>query len=476
VVRAEHDAVVVGAGPNGLAAALTLAEAGRSVLVLEANEEPGGGLRTMELLEPGFRHDICATVLSLAPLSPFLRRFPLDLVTPPAPLAHPLDDGTAVVLERSLEATAEGLGRDGPAYRRLVGPLAGRAGELLGDVLGPLRRPRHPLLLARFGLPALLPAATLARAAFRGERARALLAGAAAHSMLSLDEPVSAAFGLIMLLAAHAGGWPLGRGGSASVAATLVGRLQELGGEVRCGHRVSSLDELPEHRTALLDLVPRDVLRVAGGRLSHGYRQRLHRYRHGPGVCKLDWTLDGPIPWRAPECGRAATVHLGGTLEEIAASERAVARDGHPDRPFVLLVQPTLFDPSRAPAGRHVAWAYCHVPNGSERDMSGAIEAQVERFAPGFRDLVRARGVLTTARLQELEPNCVGGDINGGRQDLGQLFTRPVARWTPYATSNPSIFICSAATPPGGAIHGMCGWHAAQAVLSSPRDQSRPGR
>jgi phytoene dehydrogenase-like protein len=465
VTRAERDAVVVGSGPNGLAAAITLAEAGRSVLVVEAAEEPGGGLRTMELLEPGFRHDVCAAVLALAPLSPFLRRLDLDLVVPDAPLAHPFDDGTAIVLERSVEAAAESLGRDGPAYRRLVGPLAARAHELLDDVLGPLRPPRHPLLLARFGLPAMLPAAGLARAAFREPRARALLAGAAGHSMLALEEPASAAFALVMLLSAHAGGWPVGRGGSASVARTMLGRLRELGGEVRCGERVRSLDQLPAHRVALLDLVPSGVLEVAAARLPPGYRGRLRRYRLGPGVCKLDWTLDGPIPWRAPDCGRAATVHLGGTLEEIALSEHEVARGRHPERPFVLLVQPTLFDPSRAPQGRHVAWAYCHVPNGSDRDMSAAIEAQVERFAPGFRDLVRARGVLTTGRLERLEPNCVGGDINGGRQDLGQLFTRPVARWTPYATPDPSLFICSSATPPGGAVHGMCGWHAARVAL-----------
>jgi phytoene dehydrogenase-like protein len=459
------DAVVVGSGPNGLAAAVTLAEAGRSVLVVEAAETPGGGLRTAELMEAGFRHDLCATVMAMASISPFLSRFRLDLVTPPAALAHPLDEGRAVVLERSVRATAEGLGRDRRAYERLVRPLVTGAAGLAEDVLGPLRPPRHPLLTARFGALGLLSAVRLARTAFAGVEARALFAGAAAHSMLSLREPVSAAFGLVMLVTAHHGGWPLARGGSATVAEVLIRRLRELGGEVRCGVRVGSVEELPRSRAVLLDLVPRGVLEVAGHRLPHGYRRALARYRYGPGVFKLDWTLRGPIPWRAPECRRAATVHLGGTLEEIAVAEDEVAAGRHPARPFVILVQPTLFDPSRAPAGGHVAWAYCHVPNGSERDMTAAVEAQVERFAPGFRELVRERSALGPRQMELREPNCVGGDVNGGRQDLRQLFSRPVARWTPYATPAPGLFICSAATPPGGGVHGMCGWHAARAAL-----------
>jgi len=462
-----RDAVVVGSGPNGLAAAVALAEAGRSVLVVEAADEPGGGLRTAELLEAGFRHDICATVMAMASVSPFLSRFQLDLVVPPAALAHPLDDGRAVVLERSVTATAERLGPDRRAYQRLMQPLVARAAELAADVLGPLRPPRHPLLLARFGALGLLPAARLARMLFSGAEARALFAGAAAHSMLSLHEPVSAAIGLVMLVTAHDGGWPLARGGSSAVADALVHRLRGLGGEIRCGVRVSSVEELPPSGAVLLDLVPRGVLEVAGHRLPGRYRRALARYRHGPGVFKLDWTLQGPIPWRAPECRRAATVHLGGTLEEIAAAEHEVAAGRHPARPFVILVQPTLFDPSRAPAGRHVAWAYCHVPNGSDRDMTAAIEAQVERFAPGFRDLIRERGAVGPRQMERWEPNCVGGDVNGGRQDLRQLFFRPAVRWTPYALPVPGLFICSAATPPGGGVHGMCGWHAARAVLRS---------
>ncbi|HZV53074.1 MAG TPA: NAD(P)/FAD-dependent oxidoreductase [Candidatus Dormibacteraeota bacterium] len=460
-----RDAVVVGSGPNGLAAAVTLAEAGRSVLVVEAAPEPGGGLRTVELLEPGFRHDLCAAVMAMASVSPFLSRHELDLVTPPAALAHPLDDGRALLLERSVEATAEGLGADRRAYERLMRPLVARAVELATDVLGPLRPPRHPLLLARFGALGLLPAARLARMLFSGAEARALFAGVAAHSMLSLHEPVSAAVGLVMLVTAHHGGWPLGRGGAATVAGALVRRLRELGGEIRCGLRVDSVDELPTSGAVLLDLVPRGVLEVAGHRLPGRYRRALARYRYGPGVFKLDWTLEGPIPWRAPECRRAATIHLGGTLEEIAAAEQDVAAGRHPARPFVILVQPTLFDPSRAPAGRHVAWAYCHVPNGSDRDMTEAIEAQIERFAPGFRDLVRRRSALGPRQVELRDANYVGGDINGGRQDLRQLFFRPVVRWTPYVTPDPRLFICSAATPPGGGVHGMCGWHAARAVL-----------
>jgi phytoene dehydrogenase-like protein len=462
-----RDAVVVGAGPNGLAAAVTLAEAGRSVLVVEAAGEPGGGLRTAELLEAGFRHDVCATVMAMASISPFLSRFRLDLVVPPAALAHPLDDGRAVVLERSVLATAKRLGPDRGTYQRLMQPLVARAAELAEGVLGPLRPPRHPWLMARFGALGLLPAVRLARMVFTGIEARALFAGMAAHSMLSLQEPASAAVGLVMLVTAHDGGWPLARGGSSTVANALVGRLRELGGEIQCGVRVDSVERLPSSRAVLLDLVPRGVLEVAGHRLPDRYRRALMQYRYGPGVFKLDWTLQGPIPWRAPECQRAATVHLGGTLEEIAASEHEVAAGRHPARPFVILVQPTLFDPSRAPAGRHVAWAYCHVPNGSDRDMTMAIEAQVERFAPGFRDLVRGRSALGPRQMELWEPNCVGGDVNGGRQDLRQLFFRPALRWTPYATPAPGLFICSAATPPGGGVHGMCGWHAARAALRS---------
>lgn len=467
------DAVVVGAGPNGLAAAVRLAESGWSVLVLEAAGQPGGGLRTVELLETGCRHDVCATVHALTAVSPFMSRLPLDLVLPAAPLAHPLDNGSAVLLERPVEQTARALGSDGHAYRRLIGPITASAESLFRDLLGPLRLPRHPFLLARFGVPGLLPASRLATLAFEGRRARALLAGAAAHSMLSLQEPITAAFGLVMLASAHVGGWPFARGGSSSVAEALTSRLQALGGRVRCCRPVGALGNLPHSRVVLLDLSPRGVLDVAGQRLSPRYRRRLERYRYGPGVFKMDWTLEGPIPWRASECSTAGTVHLGGTLEEIALSEHEVACGRHPEHPFVVLTQPTLFDGSRAPRGRQIAWAYCHVPNGSQRDLTEAVERQIERFAPGFRDLVRARSAWATDVLERHEPNCVGGDINGGQQDLRQLLARPAPRWTPYATPDPSLLICSASTPPGGGVHGMCGWHAAGVALRRAQQRGR---
>jgi phytoene dehydrogenase-like protein len=482
--------LVVGAGPNGLAAAIVLARAGRAVRVLEAEETPGGGCRSAELTLPGFVHDSCSTVHALALASPFLRslaleRHGLGLAHPEAPLAHPLDDGTAVMLERcangapedgpamaarSVELTARGLGPDERAWRRLFGPLVRDAEPLFRELLGPLRPPRYPLAMARFGLSGIRSARGLARARFEGGRARALLAGCCAHSMLSLRAPGSAAFGLVLALSAHAVGWPVARGGSQRLTDALVAELRSLGGELETGRRVESLDELPaETAPVLLDVTPRQLRRIAGERLPDGYRRRLSRYRYGPGIFKLDWALDGPIPWTAPEAARAGTVHLGGTLEELAASEEAATRGEHHERPFVLLVQPSLFDPTRAPEGRHTAWAYCHVPNGSTRDMTGAIEAQVERFAPGFRDRIAARSAMDSAEVERRNPNYVGGDINGGVQDLRQLFTRPVARPVPYSTPVPGLYICSSSTPPGGGVHGMCGYWAARAALTPPR-------
>ena len=453
-----YDAVVVGSGPNGLAAAITLAEGGRSVLVLEGAAEAGGGLRTAELLEPGFRHDVCSTIMALPPLVPFFDAMDIDLVTPPAPLAHPFDDGTAAIVERDVRATALGRG-----YRNVIGPFAGQIRDVLPMVMRPPRIPARFLLMLQFGELGLMPATMLARL-FLERDARAVFAGAAAHSVLSLDEAGTAAVGLLMLASAHAGGWPVARGGSASLARAMVERLRELGGDVQCGHRVTSIAELPAHHVAMLDLVPKGILEI-GPQLPAGYRRKLEKYRHGPGVFKLDWTLDGPIPWKAADCARAATVHLGGTFEEIASSEGEVARGRIPERPFVILTQPTLFDPTRAPAGKHVAWAYCHVPNGSTVDMTKAIEDQVERFAPGFRDLIRQRSVWSPRRIESEEPNCVGGDVMGGRMDLRGLIARPVLSLNPYATPDPSLFICSAATPPGGGVHGMCGVNAARAAL-----------
>lgn len=468
MTASSYDAVVVGSGPNGLAAAIALAQAGRSVVVFEAAESIGGGTCSAALTLPGFVHDVCSAVHPLAVASPFFTGLPLgehglSWLEPPASLAHPLDGGRAIVVERSVERTAGQLGHDGPAYRRFMNPLVADWDELRKMLLGPLGLPRHPFKLARFGLHAFRSSCRLAQSLFTEAPARALIAGMAAHSLLPLERPVSAAFALVLGITAHAVGWPVPRGGSQRIADSLASCLRSLGGEVLTGFTVTSLDQLPPARAILCDLTPRQLLRVAGARLTAKFRAKLERYRYGPGVYKMDWAVDGPIPWTAPECRRAATVHLGGTLEEIAASERAVWEGDHVERPFVLLAQPSLFDPTRAPSGKHTVWAYCHVPNGSTFDMSARIENQIERFAPGFRDLVLARNALTPAELERHNPNLVGGDIGGGANNLSQLFTRPTFRL--YRTSSPGLYICSSSTPPGGGVHGMCGYFAAQAAL-----------
>jgi phytoene dehydrogenase-like protein len=466
------DAVVVGAGPNGLAAAIEMACAGLSVRVLEAADTVGGGARSAELTLPGFVHDVCSAIHPLGIASPFFRSLPLadhglEWVEPPAALAHPFDDGGAALLARSPDAAMPTLGEDDERWGRLFAPLVRNPESLLDEILAPLHVPAHPLTLARFGLRALLPATTVARRSFRGARARGLFAGLAAHSMLPLERPPSAAFALMLGLLGHAVGWPFPRGGSQALSDALASYLRSLGGEIETGRRVESLAELGETRLVVLDVTPRGLLELAGDRLPDRYRSRLERYRYGPGVFKLDWALAGPIPWRADECSRAATVHLGATLEEIAASEAAPAQNRSAERPYVLLAQQSLFDPTRAPAGRHTAWAYCHVPNGSSVDMTEQVESQVERFAPGFRERILARSALGPADLERSNPNYVGGDINGGLADLRQLLTRPVARWSPYSTPLPGVFLCSASTPPGGGVHGMCGFHAARAALRS---------
>ena len=471
-MSSQYDAVVVGSGPNGLAAAIELARAGRSVLVREAAEAVGGGLRSGELTLPGFVHDLCSAIHPMAAASPFFRTIPLsehglEWIEPPAPLAHPLENGRAAVLHRSVEETAAGLGVDEASYRGLFGPLAASWGELESALLGPLVRvPQHPLALARFGLSALQPADSFARRRFKGEPARALFAGLAGHSLLPLESIGSASFGLVLGTTGHAVGWPLPRGGSQRIADALAAYLRSLGGEVQTGAPVESLDELSAP-TVLCDVTPRQLLRLAGDRLPPRYRRRLERFRYGPGVFKLDWALSGPIPWTAPLCAQAGTVHLGGTLEEIVASEQAPARGETSERPYVLLAQPTLFDASRAPEGKHTAWAYCHVPNGSTVDMTEAIEDQVERFAPGFRERVLARSALAPADLERRNPNLVGGDIGGGSNELRQLAARPVLRRVPYATPLDGVYLCSASTPPGGGVHGMCGYLAAHAALGT---------
>jgi phytoene dehydrogenase-like protein len=464
------DAVVVGSGPNGLAAAITLARAGREVVVYETADRPGGGCRTSELTLPGVLHDDCSAVHPMALASPFFRSVDLAArgvrwIHPGAPLAHPLDGRPAAVLERTVEATADRLGQDGPAWQRVFGPLVDDADKLLPSLLGPIIRfPRHPIALARFGLPGLLPATTFARAAFRTREARALFGGLAAHSIYRLDRPPTAAFGLVFGLVAQSLGWPIVEGGSGRLVDALVAELTALGGRVLTDRRIASLAEVPA-RTTLLDLAPRGVANVAGDQLPSSAVNGLRGFRYGPGVCKVDWALSGPVPWTDPEVTRAGTVHLGGTLDELARGEAEVQAGRHAERPFVLFVQPSRFDRSRAPAGVEVGWAYCHVPRGSTVDASATIEAQVERFAPGFRDLIVARHVRTAADLERYDENYVGGDINVGLADLRGVLFRPRAALDPYRLPGEGLFLCSSATPPGGGVHGMCGWHAANSAL-----------
>jgi phytoene dehydrogenase-like protein len=468
-----RNACVIGAGPNGLAAAIVLAERGVKVQVFEAEPEPGGAARTLELTLPGFLHDFGSAVYPFAAGSPFFSSLPLakhglEWIHSPCPLAHPFDDGTAITLERDLGATESSLREDGKTWRRLMRPFAEHWPELSAEVLRPVHvLTPHPWLLARFGMVAFPSARTLWRVLFRNERTKALFAGLAAHSFLSLDEPLSAAFGVMLGAAAHAVGWPIPRGGARSLTQALCAHLAGLGAEIKTSTRVDKLDSLAKYDATLCDVTPFQLVRLATSRLSTRYTLRLAKYRYGPAAFKVDYALRCPIPWKARECSRAATVHLGGSAEEIADSEATMRGGRHSDRPFVLLAQPSLFDSTRAPAGQHTAWAYCHVPNGSQYDMLETMEAQIERFAPGFRDCVLARRVFSPAALQQMDANLIGGDITGGSMDMKQFLFRPT--WRHYATSARDIYLCSASTPPGGGVHGMCGYHAARLALSRMR-------
>jgi phytoene dehydrogenase-like protein len=463
-------ACVVGAGPNGLAAAIVMAQAGFDVDVFEAEPTPGGAARTLPLTLPGFLHDFGSAVHPWVVGSPFfsslpLRDYGLEFIHSPTPLAHPLDDGTAVVLERNLSDAEASLGADGKAWRRLVKPFVENWQEFAPEILQPVHLfSRHPLLMARFGLSAFRSAESLAASAFRDERTRALFAGMAAHSFLRMDDTLSAAFGILLAVSAHAVGWPIPRRGSQSVTNALCAHLAKLGGKVTTSTRIESLKQLRGYDVTFFDVTPTQLLRIAGDRISTEYRRQLEKYRYGPGAFKVDYALSQPIPWKAKECERAATIHLGGSFAEIAASEKAMATGQHAQQPFIILAQPSLFDPTRAPSGKHTVWAYCHVPNGSTFDMLPRMEAQIERFAPGFRDCVLARKVFSPADLESMDANLVGGHIGGGAMNLRQLLFRPTRRQ--YATSAKDLYLCSSSTPPGAGVHGMCGYHAARLAIS----------
>lgn len=464
-----YDAIVVGAGPNGLAAAITLQQAGLQVLVLEGQDTIGGGLRSKQLTLPGYVHDVCSAIHPMAAASPFFAKLPLkehglEFIYPSVAAAHPFDDGTAAVVHHSLEHTAQLLGEDEQKYTRLLAPIVNMWPDIVDDILGPLHFPKHPLKMAKFGMHALLPATVIAKR-FSSPKTKGLWAGMAAHAIQSLDNATTAAIGLVLMAAAHLRGWPVPKGGSVSIAHALAAYFISLGGKIETGRYVQSLDELPPAKAVLLDVTPRQFLKIAGHKLSGLYKWQLEKYRYGMGVFKIDWALSDRIPFTAAACREAGTVHLGNTIEEIAESEKLSSIGQHPEKPFVLLAQPSVFDDSRAPFGKHTAWAYCHVPHGSTQDMTAAIENQVERFAPGFKDCIVARHSFNTAQMEAYNPNYIGGDINGGVINWRQLYTRPAVRISPYSTPLQGIYICSSSTPPGGGVHGMCGYHAARKAL-----------
>jgi phytoene dehydrogenase-like protein len=469
VHKTGYDAVVVGSGPNGLAAAIALQQAGLSVLIVEAKPTIGGGTRSAELTLPGYVHDVCSAVHPMAMLSPFFQSLPLqdfglEMIQPTYAAAHPFDDGNAAVLQRSVQETAESLGADKDAYLNYMEPLLAILPGLIPDLLGPLGWPKHPVDFAAFGIKAL-PPATWTRKFFKTKEAKGLWAGMAAHAMQPLKNTATSAFGIMLMGAAHLAGWPIVKGGSQSIAHALADCFKSMGGEIQTDFEVKSLDELPASRAVMLDITPKQLLSIAGQKLSASYKRKLDSYRYGMGVFKIDWALEEPVPFAAEACRKAGTVHLGNTFEEIAYAEKNISQGKHVEKPFVLLAQQSLFDPSRVPAGKQSAWAYCHVPHGSTKDMTAIIENQVERFAPGFRDTIKEKHVMNTTQMEAYNPNYIGGDINGGIQDIFQLYSRPTLQVSPYRTSIEGVYLCSSSTPPGGGVHGMCGYHAAKQAL-----------
>lgn len=467
--KRDYDAVVIGSGPNGLAAAILLQQNGLSVLLVEGKDTIGGGMRSAEFTLPGFIHDICSAIHPLAAGSPYFQTLPLsehhlEYIYPEIAAAHPFDNGKAAVLKQSLDDTASLLGYDAMAYKKLMRPVVKDWPSIAADVLGPLHFPKHPVAMAKFGLTALGSASSVA-SCFKTEEAKGLFAGMGAHAMIPLTKLSSAAAGLVLMANGHLKGWPLPKGGTQKLANALASYFTSLGGSIETNTYITSLDQLPSSYAILFDITPRQLLKIAGHKLSNIYKWQLERYRYGMGVFKVDWALDGPIPFTAEECHRTGTVHIGNTFAEIAASEQQTWDGKIPEKPFVLLAQQSLFDSTRAPKGKHTAWAYCHVPNGSTVDMTETIEKQIERFAPGFRERILAKHTMSPAQMEEYDSNYIGGDINGGVIDLGQLFMRPALRWSPYKTSAKGLYLCSASTPPGGGVHGMCGYYAAKRVL-----------
>ena len=467
--KKDYDAIVVGSGPNGLAAAITLQQAGLSVLLIEAKKTIGGGIRSEELTLPGFVHDVCSAIHPMSATSPFFRTLPLEghglqFINPPIALAHPFDDGSVALFHQSLQQTAQALSEDQQTYMKLMTPIVDDWPRISADVLAPFHFPKHPFAMARFSLHAVTSATHLGKR-FVSQQGKGLWMGMAAHGMQCLSDATTSAVALVLMAAGHSAGWPLAKGGSNAIANALCSYFISLGGVVQTDFYVRSLSQLPSSHALLFDVTPRQLLAIAGHRFSSLYKWQLQRYRYGMGVFKIDWALDSPIPFTAEACRQAGTLHLGNTADEIIASEKLTSQGKHSQDSFVLLAQQSLFDRSRAPQGKQTAWAYCHVPNGSTLDMTANIEKQVERFAPGFRDVILARHTMNSAQMEEYNVNYVGGDINGGLMNVGQLFTRPALRWSPYKTSARGIYICSASTPPGGGVHGMCGYHAAKKVL-----------